>query len=216
MNILRFKRFAFAASAATLVAVIAACAPKPDPVLPPPVARTPQAPYPPMGAAANLTTPRALADGTRLTVNHGLTAEQAAWNLRSAYNVAALNCQKPKHASILSNYAAFLKANRPQLASINRSLDKTFKAKYGGDYIRKREAFQTRVYNYFALPPVIPAFCDAALVVGRELRGIAPSTFRSYAPSGLARLESVYRDFFDRYDRYRADLTVWEARYGMR
>jgi hypothetical protein len=42
-------------------------------------------------------------------------------------------------------------------------------AKYGAkDYIRTRETYMTQVYNYFAYPPTLTHFCDAALVMSRE------------------------------------------------
>lgn len=167
-----------------------------------------------MGATTNMVLPPRAADGTRLTVNSGLSRMQAVWSLRSAYNVAALNCQKPEHAAILTNYGDFLKANRRVLTSINRDLDKQYKQRYGSAYIRERESFQTQVYNYFALPPVIPAFCDAALSVGQELRTVPSSQLESYASTALAKLEGVFQDFFASYEQYRSDLAAWEARYG--
>ena len=167
-----------------------------------------------MGAAANLRIPPRGIDGTRQTVNSGLSSMQAAWNLRSAYNVAALNCRAAQHAPILSGYADFLKSHSRTLSSINKALDREFKEKYGSNYIREREAFQTQVYNYFALPPVLPAFCDAAVAVGQDLRTVSSSQLKTDAPQQLARLEAVYQDFFNRYEQYRIDLAAWEALYG--
>ena len=197
---------------AAAIAVLAACAPKPveTPPAPPPVSYRP---YPPMGAAPNLTIPALGADGTRLTINSGISSKQAAWNLRSAYNVAALNCQKSEHAPILANYGDFLKTHKSSLSSINRSLDSEFKARHGRSYIREREAFQTQVYNYFALPPVLPSFCDATLSLGQELRSIAPSQLETYAPTGLAKIELVFHEFFDSFDRYRREFAQWQADY---
>lgn len=215
MIAVNWKRLAMAGTTATLVAVVSACTTAPPPPAPPPVVRIPQRPYPPMGAASNLVTPQALADGRRMTVNYGLSPEQATWNLRSAINVAALNCLKPQHAAILTDYGSFLKTHKSPLAAANKALDATFKDKFGKNYIRERESFQTQVYNYFALPPVIPSLCDAALVVGQDLRTVAPSQLQAYAPTGLARLEQAYIEFFDKYDRYKADLSAWEAKYGM-
>lgn len=212
-NLKRLKQVGVAVMA---LGAVAGCAPKPVPVpAPPPIVQIPPRPYPPMGASANLVTPQALADGTRLTVNYNLSPEQATWNLRSAYNVAALNCMKPEHAPILANYGDFLKGNKKQLADVNKALDDKFKSRFGSDFIRQRETFQTQVYNYFALPPVVPALCDTALVVGQELRAVDPSHLQAYAPIGLAKLEQAYREFFDRYDRYKADLAAWNARYGV-
>lgn len=201
----------------TSIAGLAACAPAPVEVQPTP-APVSYRPYPPMGAAPNLAIPPVGTDGTRLTINSGISSKQAAWNLRSAYNVAALNCQKAEHASILANYGEFLKLHKVSLSSINRSLDSEFKAKHGRGYIRKREAFQTQVYNYFALPPVMPSFCDATLALGQELRSIPSGQLETYAPTGLAKIEMTFHNFFNSYDQYRRDFALWqtgfEAKYG--
>ena len=207
------KKTIAVASLAVGFAVLSGCTQTPEPV-PVPVVQTPQRPYPPMGAAPNLTIPPRGVDGSRLTINSGLSAKQAAWNLRSAYNVAALNCQDMEHAAIVANYGDFLKSHSRVLSSINSDLDKEYKRLYGSRYIRERESFQTQVYNYFALPPVVPAFCDTALAVGQELRAVPAEELETYAFTALSKFESVYQDFFNAYDQYRRDLAAWEATYS--
>ncbi|MCB2080439.1 MAG: hypothetical protein KDE55_22450, partial [Novosphingobium sp.] len=132
------------------VAALSACAPPPEPVKPPPQVVIPPRPWPPMGAAPNLTIPQIGPDGIRRTVNTGISHYQTVWNMRSAYNVAALNCQKPEHAAILNGYKQFLKDNSKALTKVNGELDKQFKSDYGSKYIRERETYNTQVYNYFA------------------------------------------------------------------
>ncbi len=216
----KLSRVFLTGAVAAGMSLVAACAPQSEPVRPQvsrpvePVRVIPPRPYPPMGAAPNLMIPPRGLDGSRPTVNSGLSGEQALWNLRSAYNVAALNCQRSEHAAILANYSDFLKTHARTLSSVNRSLENQFKSMHGGSYIRVREAFQTKVYNYFALPPVMPAFCDATLSLSQELRGMSSRDLQALAPISLARLEAVYQDFFNRYDQYRVDLSEWEARYG--
>lgn len=217
------KRFALdrtlrAGFAAALIAAIAACTTAPPPPPPPKVVKAERRPYPPFGASPNLTIPAAGVDGTRLTINSNLSSRQAAWNLRSAYNVAALNCMSPEHAPLVADYGDFLKTHERTLKSINNALDSEFKAQYGRKYIAHREVFQTQVYNYFALPPTMPSFCDTALSVGQELKVIPSGQLESYAPAALARLEGVFLDFFNRYEQYRRDFVQWQidytAKYG--
>ena len=196
-----------------LATVLSACAPTPAPVKPRPVAKYQGRPYPPMGASPNLATPQALADGTRQTVNSNLSPEQTAWNLRSAFNVAALNCQKPEHAPILTSYGDFLRSHKSELASINRSLDNNFRNNHGKSYIRKREATQTQVYNYFALPPTIPALCNATLAMGQDLKAVSRGRLTASAPAALAKLEAIFLEFFDSYDRYQRDFVQWQRDY---
>ncbi|MCB2061610.1 MAG: hypothetical protein KDE21_13940 [Novosphingobium sp.] len=167
-----------------------------------------------MGAAPNLVTPPVDASGVRHTVNVGLSNNQIVWNLRSAYNVAALNCQKPEHAGILEGYSTFLKSHSRELSSVNRELDRSFKSEHGSNYIRARESYQTQVYNYFAFPPTLPAFCDAVLAMSRREQAAEPSDLDAFAASSLPQIESVFGAFFNSYDQYRTDLAAWEARYG--
>lgn len=209
----RQRLLAGAALAAT--ALLSACAtPAPPPPPPPPQVVIPPRPYPPLGAATNLATPPVGINGIRLTVNVGLTTAQTVWNLRSAYNVAALNCLKPEHAAILENYRAFLKTHSKALNTANKDLDKQYKELAGSEFVRVRETYMTRVYNYFALPPTLPAFCDAALAMSEQAKAIPPGGLDSFAAASLPQLESVFTQFFNSYDQYRSDLSAWEARYG--
>lgn len=168
-----------------------------------------------MGSPPSLATPAVGLDGVRRTVNVGLTPAQTVWNLRSAFNVAALNCQKPEHAGILQGYKAFLTRHAKTLNKFNRTVDDEFKGRAGGGrYIPLREAYMTQVYNYFALPPTLPAFCDAALAVSAQSANIASADLPAFAASALPQLDSVFLAFFNSYDQYRADAAAWDARYA--
>ena len=174
----------------------------------------PPRPVPPLNAPTNLTIPPLGPDGSRITVNSNLSTAQAVWNLRSGLNVAALNCLSPEHAPILARYGALLKDHAKSLKAANAELDKTFRSQHGPKFIPIRETYQTQVYNYFALPPVMPAFCNAALALSTELGAVPVGQLESFAPGGLAKLDTVFREFFNSYDQYRSDLAVWEMRYG--
>jgi len=198
------------------IAMLSACGPKAPPpkeLPPPPQIVVPPQPRPPLGASTNVPVPPLLPNGARQTVNTGVTAAQALWNLRSAYNVAALNCMKPEHAAILEGYRAFLHNNTRALTAANRTVDQEFKARFGTTFVRSREAYMTQVYNYFALPPTIQGFCDAALTVSKEAQSVKPADLNSFAVRSLAALDDVFQDFFLSYDQYRTDLAGWQARY---
>lgn len=158
--------------------------------------------------------PRVGADGVRQTVNANIIPVQATWNFRSAYNVAALNCLKPQHANILIGYRAFLKAHARGLKAANRGVDGDFRKRYGAAFIRPRETYMTQVYNYFAYPPTLTAFCDAALAVSRESTVVKPPELANFSLRSLARLEVVFEQFYSSYEQYRADAAVWDAKYA--
>ena len=197
------------------VAALSACAPKPAPAPPPPPRVViPPVPYPPMGASPNLVVPPVDAMGQRRTINTGIGAAQKTWNLRSAYNVAALNCLRPEHAQIVVNYRAFLKSHARKLTATNAAVDADFKARHGSGFIRPREAYMTQVYNYFAFPPTLPAFCDAVLTMSAEGAVVKSADLDAFAGAHLPRLEHVFLEFFNSFDQYRTDLAAWQMRYG--
>jgi len=219
-----FQRFTGVLVAASAVALAAAPAEakkrRPTPPAPrvtaPPVVIIPPRPYPPLGAPPSLTVPVVAADGVRETVNARLSPLQAVWNLRSAYNVAALNCRKPEHADILVGYRAFLKKHARSLTAANRGVDADFRARHGAAFVRPREAYMTRVYNYFAYPVTLNAFCDAALAMSRASLVVPPTGLTAFSAAELPKLEAVFDSFFRAYEQYRTDAANWDARYAPR
>lgn len=212
MNIRKVPGWAFVVAG---IAALAGCAaPPPAPVAPPPQIAIPPRPTPPMGSATNLTTPPVNALGVRETVNLGLTQAQTTWNLRSALNVAALNCLDPQYAPILTNYGQFLDLHEKSLRSANKELDAQFRERHGKTFIPARETYQTQVYNYFALPPTLPAFCDQAMIVSQEAAAIPAGELDMFAMTALPRIDSVFLEFFNDYDRYRREVAMWDAQYN--
>lgn len=202
--------------ATTGLLALAACGAKDAPpvvaVAPPKIVVPPQ-PMPPMGASPNLVVPAMTPTGVRQTINTGASQTQVLWNLRSAYNVAALNCQQPQHAPILANYKTFLTAHAKTLTAANRKVDQEFKTRYGASFIRPREAYMTQVYNFYALPPTLLNFCDAALAVSNESQSVKSADLEAFAAQSLPRLDRVFENFYLSYEQYRTDLSAWKTRY---
>ena len=210
------RKIFLAAATGAAIAALSACASKtpPPPPPPPPVVVIPPQPQPPRGASPNLVVPPVDAVGVRQTVNVHLTPAQTTWNLRSAYNVAALNCLQPQHSQIVVGYRAFLKAHAKKLSATNKAIDAEFRQKHGAAFIRPREAYLTQVYNYFAFPPTLPAFCDAALAISLEAQTLKSAEVDAFAARSMPVLERVFDEFFRSYEQYRADLAAWRARYA--
>lgn len=188
----------------------------PPPRVAPPVVVIPPRPYPPIGAPANMVIPALGPDGVRDTVNAHLSANQALWNFRSAYNVAALNCLRPEHGEIVVGYRAFLKKHAKGLLAANKGVDTEFRAKHGAGFVRPREAYMTQVYNYFANPVTLRAFCDASLTMSREAQLITPAQLQAFGTAELPKIEQVFEAFFRAYEQYRIDAANWDARYAPR
>jgi len=203
-------------------AALAACTtstPPPQayvPPPPPPRVVVPPRPTPPSGAVALMAIPSVGMDGVRQTVNTNISKDQQLWNLRSGLNVAALNCLKPQHVALVGNYRELLKKHSRELASTNRALQSEFRKRYGAKYHNDQDAYMTRVYNYFALPPALPKFCDEALSVSNDLRAVPTGKLGEFAATALPRLEAVFENFFRAYEQYRTDVAAWDARYAPR
>jgi hypothetical protein len=216
----RLSKFSVAGGIAAVLGtvLVAGCGDK-KPVLvalpPPPIAvAIPPRPYPPIGAPSRMTIPTLGVDGVRQTVNAHLTPSQTLWNFRSAYNVAALNCLRPEHAEIIIGYRAFLKKHARPLTAANRGVDNEFKSKYGARFIAPREAYMTQVYNYFANPVTLRAFCDATVTMTRSLEPVSTADLPSYSAVELPKIEQVFEAFFRAYEQYRADAANWDAKYA--
>lgn len=177
-----------------------AMAPAPSPVPAPPVRVA--APVPPDGAAAGLTIPARLADGSYASPNRSLSAAGAVWHLRAAFNVAALSCPD---TSLAPAYNRLLAAHRQALAAAHRALT----AEHGG--MASFDPAMTRLYNYFAQPPVLARFCAAAAPLLREAAVLPAGSLEDFAGGALASIDRPFGEFYARYDRYRADLAAWRA-----
>lgn len=191
-----------------LLALTAACAgperiaaPAPLPV-PAPAPTQTAAPRAPDGAAANLVIPARLPDGSYATPNRNVSAAAAAWHLRAAFNVAALNCNDP---ALAPAYNQFLKAHRGALKAAHHALTREY-----GDSAAFDPAM-TRLYNYFAQPPVMAQFCATAAPLLHQLATLPTADLPSVAPAALAQVDRPFTDFYARYDAWRADLAAWRA-----
>ena len=219
----RFKPVLMAAG----LAALAACATTPPPPAPPPppppppvavveAEPIPYRPIPPRGAAYRMDIPARNAAGQRLTVNHDLDESETVWHMRSAWNVAALNCLGPNDKQITDAYGAFLKKFPNGLAAANRELDQRYRNQFGAGNagIRAREEHSTQVYNYFTLPGARTDLCAVARQVAADFENWEGDDVKAYSALHLPLFEKTYLDFFDEYERYQTASAEWDRLYG--
>ena len=197
-------------------AFLAGCAARPEPVALTPVAPPPPmvaaaAPLPPAGAASNLALPGRLPDGTWATPNRALSSEAAAWHLRAALNVAALGCRDAEEPQTVARYNALLGGKRAVLAAADAAVRAEYRARFGSGWQDAHDDAMTRVYNFFALPPVQAAFCAQARAVLADAARATAEDFVATAPAALARIEAPFITFYEDYERYRQARTAWAA-----
>ena len=94
------------------------------------VEAVPYRPLPPGGAHYVMDIPPRGPDGRRLTVNSGLSDDHLVWHLRSAWNVAALNCLAPEYEPILEGYRAFLTNNVRPLKAVNNRIEREYSRRH--------------------------------------------------------------------------------------
>lgn len=221
LNFISLKKLAAALSVTVLAACATPAPPPPPPAPPPPppppvVEAVPYRPIPPGGAPYAVSLPVKGADGYRVRMNRDLSAHDALWHFRSAWNVAALNCTGVEHQPIVDGYAAFIKKYDPALDRANAAIDQRYRSEKGGrtQGIRAREEFMTQLYNYLAMPPARSGFCTTALEVASEFVTNAPDDIATVSATNLERFDAVLHRFFDDYEQYQIASAEWDAKYG--
>lgn len=211
------QRLRLAAGCATMTA-IAACSstPPPAPVAPPVVvipAPAPMAmPVPPNSAAPTMLIPPIdVASGRRMTPNVNLSPEQSLWQYRIAMNVAALNCRGPEEDTLVANYTRFLNVHKTAIARSERWVIQEQARQTGTNGIASRDSLSTRLFNYFATPPVHEGFCRAAsssmaLVAQEPAANILP-----FAIMHLTLVDQPFVDFYAAFDQYKVDYARWQS-----
>ena len=72
----------------------------------------------------------------------------------------------------------------------------------------------TQVYNYYAYPATVEAFCDAATVMARDSTTVKPAELAAFSQRSMVTLETVFETFFRTFEQYRADVAAWDAKYA--
>jgi hypothetical protein len=209
-------------SAIVIISAVAACAPTPVKVAPPPIplpppSRPPAMPLPPGGAALSMSIPPIGLDGVRITPNKGLSRDEQIWHFRSALNVAALNCQGPVWGRIAVEYNTFIVTHKVMLSKTSKAVDREYIARFPGQNgLRVRDTKMTDLYNYFALPPVRAEYCDMSLRKVTEANRLPKEALAEYAIGGIKDIDGIFVRFYDAYVRYERDLADWNMKYAQR
>ncbi len=82
-------------------------------------------------------------------------------------------------------------------------------AEYGGNAIF--DPAMTRLYNYFAQPPVLARFCGIAAPLLHAAAALPADDLSGFAGPAVAQIDQPFTAFYARYDGYRADLAAWRA-----
>ena len=211
------KRWTIRVACVATILALAGCATPPPPPAPTPVPAPTPAPAPmrrptaPNSAAPNLVIPITDIAGRRMTPNVDLSPDQALWQLRVGLNVAALNCRGPNEAALVADYTRFLNTNRAANARAERWVIADLARRNSNSGIVARDALSTRLYNYFAQPPVSTEFCARATQIMTLAAAEPTATILPFATAKIVELDQPFVDFYARYARYQADMALWQS-----
>ena len=85
-------------------------------------------------------------------------------------------------------------------------------------FIAQREKYMTAVYNHFASPPTLPAFCDAVMAVDKDATALPvtlpAAKLTEFAQLNLPNIEIVFDEFYREFAKYQTDgrsvgCTLW-------
>jgi hypothetical protein len=141
---------------------------------------------------------------------------EAVWHVRSALNVAALSCRGPASAAIVKRYNALLIDRKPLLARAYKAEANRFRSSAGPAWLSSLDVHMTRLYNFFAQPPVQQDFCGVAGQVAVEQSAMSDALFQAKAATLVARLEKPITDYYRAYESYRLELAEWNAHPELR
>ncbi len=205
-------------------------APKPAAVAIPPAPLAPALPFPPGSAATTQALPpRDMVSGGWITPNSNLGAEQSLWHMRIGLNVAALGCRGMAYEqALIDNYNAFQKVQQSNFIKAERVVIKELGAKTGTNGIAERDKLSTKLYNYYAQPPVQYDFCPVAYDVSTRALATPPAEILAFAQANLPLLEAPFQNFYSGFAKYQADyarypddyrayqnnLAIWNATYS--
>lgn len=113
-----------------------------------------------------------------------------AWHMRSALNVAALQCQGFPLATTADNYNAILTNHKDELAAAYAQLTGYFKrkAKTAAAGQKALDSYGTKTYISYSTVQGFLGFCDTAGKIGKELMFARRGTFTD---ASLARLHEL-------------------------
>jgi hypothetical protein len=213
------------ATAATAIVMIglAACAPKPAPIVTPrpvptpaPVAAIPPRPLSPGSAAETQQVPARDAAGRYITLNSGITGERAFWQLKTGLNVAAIGCRGPEEAPLVAAYNQIIKSHTRSIVAAEKKVIADLAKANRTTGVKERDRLSTQLFNYFAQPPAQRPFCERALVLAQTVSTTPTAQLYANAAEQLATLDQPFTDFYAAFERYKAEAAAWDAQYGRR
>lgn len=181
----------------------------------PPAAATTSAataePEPPGFAVATMKMPPRGTDGDFVTPNSDKQGAQAFWQLRIGLNVAAIGCRGAEEGRMVSSYNRIIERHAPTIRATETRVIADLARTTGGNGMAARDKLSTRLFNYFAQPPMQVSFCASAVGIAEQVAALPADALLDSAPALLAQLDQPFVDFFEDYSRWQVAHAAWRA-----
>ena len=126
-------------------------------------------------------------------------AAHAVWSLRSALNVAALQCQFSPFLATVRTYNDLLKQHDKEFSGAYKAMEKHFLRHDGSIGRRNFDSFTTRLYNSFSALDAQIGFCEASGTVGRAALAVRPGDIQRFAGDAVRRVRAAMVPVTDPY-----------------
>lgn len=173
-----------------------------------------QEPQAPGFAAPNLRLPPRDARGDFATPNRELTGHDAFWNLRIALNVAAIGCRHAGSLKLIADYNSIIARHGNLIRSAETAVIGRLGRQTGSNGIAVRDRTSTKLFNYFAQPPVQKEFCRVAGSIAQQMSSMDSAAAMAMAPAMLAQIDQPFVEFYHAYSRYQVELAAYRAQRG--
>lgn len=214
-------RYFATAATATLIVMLAACAPKPAPLpapvptpVPAPVVVIPPRPLPPGFAATTQQLPPRDMAGRYVTLNSNVEGDRAFWQLKTGLNVAAIGCRGAEEATLVAAYNQIIKSHIRVIQATEKKVIGALGKANGTNGVKERDRLSTQLFNYFAQPPAQAEFCRRAVTLAQVVATAPSALLVTNAPAQLVTLDEPFTQFYEAFARYQVDVEAWDARYG--
>ena len=100
------------------------------------------------------------------------------------------------------------------IKSTEKSVIKDLGKENKNNGIAPRDRLSTQLFNYFAQPPAQRNFCARANEIAQIVSTTPTDQLVEQAPAHLARLDEPFKEFYEAYAQYQADVIAWDAKYA--
>jgi hypothetical protein len=117
---------------------------------------------------------------------------EAAWKLRAALNVAALQCQYNPSLKAVDNYNSFVKLHKNELDAARSTMESNYRRRFGKGWAGAFDRYNTKNYNSWSATDIQVAFCTKMGDVGSKVLAMETGAVAAYAETAVPEIRALY------------------------